>query len=78
MKLCNRQTFILLTKGIFLERGADAVVRLGCTREAYEAMEAHNRGDRIGLTRNGVIVSYMKDRIETVAAQSRQNEALEG
>jgi hypothetical protein len=62
MRLVDRQTMILYANGDYLLRDAEARCLVGDSVYAEEAEAALKRGERVGLTHRGVIVSYLVPR----------------
>ena len=64
MIICDRQNFIDCANGDLLSIEKGKVLAMGDV--ASKAMEAHNKGEKIALTANGVIVSYIQNFKETL------------
>ena len=60
---CDRETFILLSEGVLMERTADRKVRIGDTAEAHAAMDAHERGEPVWLTPANTIIQDGVERL---------------
>jgi len=60
MIIVKRQGFMLWTQGILMDRDREGNVVIGDDTKNEEAEKALERGEEIGLTINGRLVSTMK------------------
>lgn len=58
MRTVDREGFILWTEGYFLYRNEDRMILVPETR-CEAAVDALNRGEKVALTVDGEIVSYL-------------------
>lgn len=67
--VCDRKAFIDCANGDLLCVEKGVITALGDA--ASEAMEAHDRGEKVYLTINGVIVSYIQKGIEKLIEEDK-------